>query len=136
MRQSKVLCVDFLAHQREVLELVTDARDARRACAAEIAVVREHAARAGGILLVEQQLQLLLAAVHVGRSQLARQCAALGCQIGLAAGLLALEFLQSRLARDSLRTHRLEIAPRLLRAELGVPQLCTELVALLDVGVD
>ena len=65
--------------------------DAPGARAAEIAVLGERAAEAGRVLLVQEQLELLLAPVYVGRTQLAGQRHALGRELFLAARLLALE---------------------------------------------
>jgi len=113
---------DLLAQQREVLELVADAADALGPRAAEVAVVGEHAAEGRGVLLVEQQLELLLAAVHVGRAQLAGERTAFRRKSSSRRACSRSSSF-SGLGRDALHAQFLQPAARGLGVELGVAQL-------------
>ena len=119
-----------------MLELVADPVDAPGARAAEIAVPGERAAKAGGVLLVQEQLELLLAPVYIRRAQFPGQRRALRRELGLAARLLSLELAQLRFALETPLAGLLETPARGLHALLGVAELDAEAVALLDVGID
>ncbi len=119
-----------------MLELVLDAADALRPGAAEVAVVREHASEIRRIFLIQKKFQLLLAAVHVGRPQLAGQLGTLPVQLLFTPRLLRFEVAHARFGREPLRTDLVELLAGRLHAELGVAQLDGQLVPLLHVVVD
>ncbi|MCW5571973.1 MAG: hypothetical protein KIT37_02975 [Steroidobacteraceae bacterium] len=106
-----------------------DARDAPSAGAAEVAVVREHAPGARGILLFQQQLQRLFAADHVGTAQLAGERALLRGERGLVIGLLARQRGAARRALAALAPQPRELTAGFGHRDLGRAQVAGELVA-------
>ncbi len=86
-----MFCGDLLAYERKMLQFVANSGDPLGARTAKIAVVPQHSAEGLRIFLVQQELQLFLAAIDVGGPQFSRQRPALGRELLLELGFLPLE---------------------------------------------
>src|SRR6267154_1034509 len=117
------------------------------ACAPEVAVVGEHAAGECGILLVQEQLEGLLAADEISGAQLPGERRAVVLYLGFTHVLLGGQRRAARGARGSLAAHLAERFAELPDRELRGAQLLREPVALdllgahlagdpLDLGLD
>ena len=89
---------DLLAHRGQFHELLAYDTDALGTGAPEVAVPGQHATDLRRVLLVEQQLELLLAPVDVGGAQLAGQGVPLHRELRLAFCALVLQLAQLGLA--------------------------------------
>ena len=79
--------------------MTLDFFDLAAACGGEVSVVGQRPANAGRIVLVEQQLELFLAAHHVGGFRQRRQRLTFGPERFLFARLLAAQFGSAPLRR-------------------------------------
>src|SRR5205807_7959707 len=115
--------------------------------APEVAVVGEHPAGERGILLVQEQLERLLAADEVSGAQLPGERRSVALYLGFARLLLGGERRAARGARSALAAHLAELIAQLPDRELRGAQLLGEPVALdlleahlagdpLDLGLD
>ncbi len=123
----------------QLVDVGVDCRNDAGARAAEVTVVREHPARPGGVLLIEQQFQGLLAADHVGGAHLLRQArthvghggraaALLGGHAGAMGGALGALATQVRQLRTP-RGHRHFGGLQGLGAAIGLDRILADLVA-------
>jgi hypothetical protein len=108
----------------------------RSARASEVTVVSHHAADCRGVALVQQQFQLLLAAVHVGDLQLRRELVALVRNFALGLRLLSLEPGELLLGIDAAGAHLRQPLARRLDLQVRLFQLTRQRVAALCVRVD
>src|SRR5205823_1388323 len=132
---------------RQTLQVVLDELDLPGARAAEVAVVGEHPAGERGVLLVQEQLERLLAANEVSGAQLPGERRSVALYLGFAHLLLGSERRAARGARGALAADPAERIAQLPDRELRGAQLLGEPVALdlleahlagdpLDLGLD
>src|SRR6185437_165800 len=129
-RELRVLRLQLTVELPDPLQIALDGRDPGGPRPAEVAVIDEHAARPRRILLVEQQLERLLAADEVGSPQLPGERAAAAGEVGLELLLPGLELRPARGAGLPLLHEVLEGGLGLADRFLRVLQLTGELVPL------
>ncbi len=103
------LGADRFLHFREVFEIDAELVDAADARALEIAVVGEHARDRGDVVLLQQQLQLFVAAERVCRTQQRGERSALRLQRGFELRARGVELVEIRLLRGELLVERVDI---------------------------
>src|SRR5256886_16798783 len=108
LRELLILGSQLAVEFRETLQVVLDELDLPGARAPKVAVVGEHAAGERGILLVQEQLERLLAADEVSGAQLPGERRSVVLYLGFAHLLLGGERRAARGARGALAVHLAE----------------------------
>ena len=117
--EGRFVLFDADCKQLQLIDALANCRDVLGSHAAKIAIVGQHTTQLRGILLIEKQLELFFAAVHIRNTQLAGQLLALRRDEFFGGRLLALEVGKLAFACLALSTNFRALLAGILNAGFG-----------------